>query len=52
VGLRAGLDVAVKRKISSPCWDLNPPIIYPIAQCYTKLEGKCGFCVAAVLFYI
>jgi len=24
VGLRVDLDVVVKRKIPSPCWDLNP----------------------------
>jgi hypothetical protein len=35
VGPRAGLDVVVKRKIPSPCQDLNPPIIQPVAQHYT-----------------
>jgi hypothetical protein len=35
VGPRAGLDAVVRRKISSPYWDTNPPIIQPIAQQYT-----------------
>jgi hypothetical protein len=37
VGPRPILDMAVKRKIPSPCWESNPrtPIIQPIAQCYT-----------------
>jgi hypothetical protein len=35
---RAILDVVVKRKIPSPCQELNPrsPIIQPIAQRYTN----------------
>jgi hypothetical protein len=35
VGLRAGLDAVVKRKIPSPYRDSNPPIIQPVAQCDT-----------------
>jgi hypothetical protein len=35
VGRRAGLNAVVKRKIPSPCRDLNPPIIQPGAQRYT-----------------
>jgi hypothetical protein len=37
VGPRTVLDVVVKRKIPSPCQELNPRtlIIQPIAQCYT-----------------
>jgi hypothetical protein len=35
VGPRAGLDVVVKRKTPSTCWDSNPPIIQPVAQRYT-----------------
>jgi hypothetical protein len=35
VGPRAGLGAVVKRKIPSPCWDSNPPIIQLIAQHYT-----------------
>jgi hypothetical protein len=36
VGLRAGLDAVVKRKILSSCRDSNHPIIQPIAQRYTS----------------
>jgi hypothetical protein len=32
---RVGLDAVVKRRIPSPCWDSNPPIIQPVAQCCT-----------------
>jgi hypothetical protein len=37
VGPRAVLDAVVKRKIPSPCRELNPrtPIVQPIAQRYT-----------------
>jgi hypothetical protein len=35
VGSRAGLDAVVKRKIPSPYWNWNPPIIQPVAQRYT-----------------
>jgi hypothetical protein len=39
VGPRAGLDVLVRRKIPSPCWDWNPPIIRPVAQrCTAELS--------------
>jgi hypothetical protein len=36
MGPRAGLDVVVKAKIPSPCWDSNLPIIQPVAQRYTN----------------
>jgi hypothetical protein len=38
VGPRAILDVVVKRKIPSPCQELNPrtPTVQPIAQRYTN----------------
>jgi hypothetical protein len=35
VGLGAGLDAVVKRKMSSPSRDSNLPIIQPVAQRYT-----------------
>jgi hypothetical protein len=35
VGPRANLDVVVKRKVLSPCQDLNLLIIQPIAHHYT-----------------
>jgi hypothetical protein len=35
VGPWASLDVVVKRKIPSPCWDSNPLNIQPIAQRYS-----------------
>jgi hypothetical protein len=35
VGLRAGLDAVMKRKIPNPYRDSNPPIIQPVAQRYT-----------------
>jgi hypothetical protein len=35
VGPRPGLDTIVKRKITIPCRDSNPPIIEPVAQYYT-----------------
>jgi hypothetical protein len=35
VGLRAGLDAVVKKKISRPLPGLEPPIIQPVAQRYT-----------------
>jgi hypothetical protein len=35
VGLRAGLDAVVKRKISSPYRDSKPLIIQPVCQRYT-----------------
>jgi hypothetical protein len=34
-GPQAGLDMVVKRKISSPFWDLNSLIFQTIAQYYT-----------------
>jgi hypothetical protein len=38
VGPIAVLDVAVKRKIPSPCQESNPrtPVVQPVAQCYTN----------------
>jgi hypothetical protein len=38
VGPKAGLDMVVKRKIPSPCWDSNPLIIQPIAQHILRKE--------------
>jgi hypothetical protein len=35
VGPRAGLDAVVRRKISSPYRNSNPPIMQPVAQRYT-----------------
>jgi hypothetical protein len=35
VGSRADLVAVAKRKIPSPRWDSNPPIIQPVAQSYT-----------------
>jgi hypothetical protein len=35
VGLRAGLDKMVKRKIPSPCRDSNPPIMQTVIKRYT-----------------
>jgi hypothetical protein len=37
VGPRAGLDTVSKRKIPSPCWELDPdhPIVQPIVSRYT-----------------
>jgi hypothetical protein len=35
VGPRTSLNAVEKRKIPSPYWDSNPPIIQPIAQRYT-----------------
>jgi hypothetical protein len=35
VGLKAGLDAVVKRKIPSPYRASNTPIIQPVAQRYT-----------------
>jgi hypothetical protein len=39
VGPRAVLDMVVKRKIPSPCWESNPrtPITHPVAQHYTDM---------------
>jgi hypothetical protein len=34
---RAGLDAVLKRKIPSPCWDSNPPIIQPVVQRYRPI---------------
>jgi hypothetical protein len=34
----AGLDAVVKKKIPSPCWNSNPPIIQPVAQCWSLQE--------------
>jgi hypothetical protein len=39
MGTRAGLDAVVKRKIPSPCRDFKPPIIQPVAQRYTIVNG-------------
>jgi hypothetical protein len=35
MGLRAGLDAVLKRRIPSLCRDSNPQIIQPVAQRYT-----------------
>jgi hypothetical protein len=35
MGPRAGLDMVLKRKIPSPCQDLNLQIIQHVAQHYT-----------------
>jgi hypothetical protein len=35
VGPGIGLEAAVKKKNSQPLQGLEPPIIHPVAQCYT-----------------
>jgi hypothetical protein len=41
MGLRAGLDTVVKRKIPSPRQESNPrtPIVRPVAQRYTNMAS-------------